>query len=629
MGKPFKSELQSLSKTLEVIQSIDIEKLQKHLCTACVHSVILVGAGGSLSVAEFAKRLFDEKGTISYALTPLEFLQSKANLRKTSVFIFSAGGNNKDVLAVLLAGRQREAASIVSICARRGSKLSQLSRSNTRTVVFDFDLPSKRDGYLATNSLFASCLLLNRAFDSSTSLDFLIPKLLKQGATLFSGHSANSGIDHYVLLYSSWGKIAAVDMESKLSEAGLAASMLCDYRHFAHGRHNWLHKQGSRTAVLAFITPDDELLAEKTLNHIPKNIPILRISTNQLAGVGAIELLVTAFGFIDAAGLQRGIDPGRPGVPGYGSKLYRLGPVNWPSTETRKQEPFSQNAAISRKANAQRVHGVLQNEIKKAAEAYWVRLKTTNFGALVSDVDGTLLPKENRNGPVPDFASICIRKLLGRGIPVVLATGRGDSINAMVKEAVPKNLWENMYIGYLNGAFILPLANSDEFTDKQRSIEEINRLEEHLISKQIFTRKHLSNKGWQLSVRLSECQSVSLTADRIQEELCSLSYEHLRVVISSHSIDVIHRDMSKGHCIRHVESIIGKGLKVLALGDCGAYPGNDFDLLRKTVSLSVDTVSGDLESCWNFLPPGISHTQGTERYFSRLQARKGYFQFVP
>jgi hypothetical protein len=64
---------------------------------------------------------------------------------------------------------------------------------------------------------------------------------------------------------------------------------------------------------------------------------------------------------------------------------------------------------------------------------------------------------------------------------------------------------------------------------------------------------------------------------------------------------------------------------VLTVGDRGAPPGNDFDLLTHPFSLSVDAVSTALDSCWNLLPLGVRNTPGLIQYGSYIRCGKEGF----
>ena len=72
------------------------------------------------------------------------------------------------------------------------------------------------------------------------------------------------------------------------------------------------------------VTKDNSLLATKTLDLIPGEIPRLTLKSEYSATLCSIDLLIKSFYLVSAIGDKVGIDPGRPGVPGYGSKLYNL-----------------------------------------------------------------------------------------------------------------------------------------------------------------------------------------------------------------------------------------------------------------------------------------------------------------
>ena len=95
-----------------------------------------------------------------------------------------------------------------------------------------------------------------------------------------------------LVLYDNIGKTAAIDLESKLIEAGLNNVQLADYRNFAHGRHNWIDKNPKQIGIISLINPECITLAEKTLNLIPKNIPIAKIDTEYSGPLGALSLLI-------------------------------------------------------------------------------------------------------------------------------------------------------------------------------------------------------------------------------------------------------------------------------------------------------------------------------------------------
>jgi hypothetical protein len=63
----------------------------------------------------------------------------------------------------------------------------------------------------------------------------------------------------------------------------------------------------------------------------------------------------------------------------------------------------------------------------------------------------------------------------------------------------------------------------------------------------------------------------------------------------------------------------------LCIGDKGKYPGNDFELLSTPFSLSVDEVSSNSSTGWNFAPPSVRGVEALLFYFKTISFSKEYF----
>jgi len=125
-----------------------------------------------------------------------------------------------------------------------------------------------------------------------------------------------------VVLHGSTTKPAAIDVESRFTEAALANVQTADFRNFAHGRHHWLARHEYTSAVLAFAEEGDQI-ARRTLSLLPVSIPQCLVSVE--AGLrGGIAAICQSIVLAGVAGIARGIDPGRPCVPRWGRKLYHL-----------------------------------------------------------------------------------------------------------------------------------------------------------------------------------------------------------------------------------------------------------------------------------------------------------------
>ena len=69
--------------------------------------------------------------------------------------------------------------------------------------------------------------------------------------------------------------------------------------------------------------------------------------------------------------------------------------------------------------------------------------------------------------------------------------------------------------------------------------------------------------------------------------------------------------------------------RILAIGDRGRWPGNDYDLLRSPFALSVDEVSVDPQTAWHLGPPGQRGVEVTVGYLRALQLTADGLRITP
>jgi hypothetical protein len=68
---------------------------------------------------------------------------------------------------------------------------------------------------------------------------------------------------------------------------------------------------------------------------------------------------------------------------------------------------------------------------------------------------------------------------------------------------------------------------------------------------------------------------------------------------------------------------------ILIVGDQGQPSGNDFDLLNRPYSLSVDKVSPSLSHCWNISPAGWRGANATLSLIKAMHIEKGMLYLNP
>jgi fructoselysine-6-P-deglycase FrlB-like protein len=626
-----------------------IEPLAKVLTASLSLPILATGSGGSLTAAHFASWLHQRyAGRIAKAVTPLELVTSASSVKDVSVLMISAGGGNSDIIGAFKHTVAREPERLIVICSRTKSPLSRLAKSYRYVDLVDFDLPTGKDGFLATNSLVAFTVMLCRAWATALSIKIDLPEDIG-----FLTHPNSSSEEFFAkladicsplwrqetisVLYGPSAHSAAIDMESKFTEAALGAVQIADYRNFAHGRHHWLAKHGRTTGVLAFVTEDDREISNKTLRLIPSGIPVVRIDIPHGGLRAGLASLITVLYLTGVAGRARGIDPGRPGVPPFGSKIYRLSTFGSLPTAAESLSTI-EAAAIERKTetgiNILSGRGEL-DFWKKAFVTFTDRLQRGHYGAVVFDYDGTLCDGRDRYKGINDDVVPHLIRLLDSGVIIGIATGRGKSVREAFRSKIPESLWNRVLVGYYNGSDNGLLSDDLHPDSTDGSCDELGQVAEALESDAILAHlsDHISERTCrrrQITVQMKAFAPVALILDAVQQAVHKLNIPGVEVLCSSHSIDVIAPGVSKQTIVDQVREMVydSKSFAVLCIGDRGQWPGNDFVLLNGPHSLSVDAVSPDPETCWNLAPPGHRGVQAALNYLRSLQLDEGTLKFA-
>lgn len=614
MGKAFASELAALPDTLAWAQAQDVKLLECFVADVAERPLVAIGSGGSSTACHLASLLHRKRHhRPAQFMTPLDVLLLPAGLHRAGVFLASASGKNKDVLAAFEAAIAEEAPAIAAITLRADNALSVAAAKFSRARVFAAEAPAGKDGYLATNSLVATCILIARAY----GFEIAGPSARHKEAvdtSIFEGR-------HMVqILHGGWSGPVATDLESKVNESALASAQLADYRNFGHGRHLWLAKRSAETFVVVLVTPETAAIAKATLKLFPKNIPVIRLETALDGPAGTIDLLLQAFRLVDRLGEARGQDPGRPHVPEFGRKLYRL-------TPPRVRQTVS--APVQRKLWALPEVSEDKKSFEMGAARFLKAAQAAKIGALALDYDGTLCTKDDRFGALRDDIVAECARLLKAGLHIGIATGRGKSVRDELQKALDKKMWPLVHIGYYNGTDIGALED-DSLPSKDGPKDEVLTRAHDLLAADAWltATATLTPRPHQIAVEPKGAVRTDALAAHVMALLAPLEGYGARIVASSHSLDVLGPTQGKGLLVSWLREQIGDGREVLCIGDRGAWPGNDYSLLAEPLSLSVDEVSSRIDACWNLAPRGVSGPDATLLYLRAIKARGGVGAFI-
>jgi fructoselysine-6-P-deglycase FrlB-like protein/hydroxymethylpyrimidine pyrophosphatase-like HAD family hydrolase len=645
MGRPYAAELLELDATYEWAIRAAVSELARSVAQSAHHPLITVGSGGSLTSAHFAGLLHTRlTGQAAQTLTPYELVTTPQQLAGSSILICSAGGSNPDVITAAELVIKRSPRQLFAVTTRIGSLLQEQLEAAAWPRCHAFDTPIRKDGFLATNSLLATIVLLTRAYETWIGAVTCLPPTLE--ALLHPNANRRDFLDEcrdhlasvmqratLIVLHGAATKPAAMDVESRFTEAALANVQPADFRNFAHGRHHWLARHPESSAVLAFSESGDQI-ARRTLSLLPASIPRWQVSVEP--GLrGALAAICQSLLLAEIAGTAKGIDPGRPHVPAFGRKLYHLRamPRLYPRADGARER---MNLAIERKSGLPLFGLAIRGELDdwyKHYSTFIERLSKARIRAIVVDYDGTLCAPERRLDGLSSPIAKRLNALLAAGATVAVATGRGKSVReALCRHVTDPQHRARLIVGYHNGAEIAPLSDATCPEPKRPLAPELATIAKALQgSATIVRHATVEAKGKQIALELLPAGDRTALWDEAvrvvdRHYICGIS-----LVTSSHSVDVIAPGVNKANVVDDVVKRLrlsnGGATCVLCIGDRGRTPGNDADLLRHPLSLSVDEISADPTTCWAIAEPGLRFDLACLEYFTRLRPGKTGMRF--
>ena len=577
-------------------------------------------------MAEFAAKLHRDACALpAFAETPLGAVDGPMNPTNLAVLMTTAGGRNPDVIGSFQIIADREPRRLIVLCLTAGTPLAQRAKSFPFVDFIEITPPTARDGFLATNSLIASAVLLLRAYADAAGHKLRAPRTWRRllagrtGAQIRTELAPAFERRTLIVLHGSDTQPAAVDIESKMTEAGLGNVWTADYRHFAHGRHHWLAKRGSESAVLALVSDQDRELADKTLSLLPRDVFVARENIPFTGSVAALAALARVMYLAAAAGTAAGIDPGRPGVPVFGRKIYRL---NAFSRRLRRTNVV--DLAIRRKIAAEpsQLPAGLLSLWQDAYRTFISRLEDAAFYGVVFDYDGTLCSATERREPLQRTVAEQLVRLLEGGLHVGIATGRGKSVRQRLQESLPRALWSRVLVGYYNGADIASLDDDGRPDGSDTPCASLREAALALRSHRILAKLvRFEFRIPQIKIEVRRPVDTEEAWTLVQHVVLASSSQ-ASLLRSSHSMDLIAPGVDKRNVVRRIQELANVNDGILCIGDRGRFPGNDYQLLAVPNALSVDECAPGPESGWNLAPVAHRGPAACVAYLESLSISK-------
>ncbi|MEG3125156.1 hypothetical protein [Sphingomonas sp. GB1N7] len=613
----YQDRLDAISETLDYARRLDVSALTSTINTLGDLPVVTIGSGGSLvTAALLADEIVRRNRVSARAMTPLEVITDPLAVHGVCVWLVSAEGSNPDIVAAMEAVVRAEPGRLIVICNKADSLLAQAARDR-HLELFVFPTEDQKDGFLATHTLMlstAAILRASRGGDDAIPLSKLpaaAGALSREGPALFMRETL-------FVLFDPLLADAARLVETNLWEAAVMNVEAVDLRNFAHGRHLWAAKRGGSLSILVLATDVTASLWAELDRELPPSIPRSIVFFDSADPSLVLSGLWTAMVVTNVAGWVRGIDPGRPGVPDFGRRIYHSPALLGVAGAAPAITPVARKVASRATASA-------DPEAWRDAEAgFRARLSATWFDALVLDYDGTLVWSNARQEPPGSAIVSALRTMLESGIPVAFATGRGDSVGVALRSCLPERLWPKVIVGYYNGGLCMSL---DEAVDRAGLpiSDGLMAIKSQLNERFAADALTIKDQTVQLCIT-SDVFPVRSIRELVLEIIAAQSIEGVLVLTSGHSVDVLKAGTDKRNVLDALAAHCGKpSPNILRIGDSGGFPGNDYSLLDSPFGLSVDRVSGDREGCWNLLPAGIRGPDGLVAYLQRLSIKGSGF----
>lgn len=619
MGRPYGLELEELAQTYEWAVACPIHELAEAIPLLRDYPFLSIGSGGSLTVATYWAMVQEQwTGMPAKHGTPLDLL-SLPSFSNYAIGLVSARGSNPDIIKAFETASLGESRGLVAITFAESSKLANRGKGHPWARVVNFHPPIGKDGFLATNSLVSFMVLIHRAYAAAADREISLPTKLPAPRT--TGTLLALSPTTYSILYAGWATPAAMDIESKLVEGGLADVHYADLRNFAHGRHHWLARRGQNTTVVALVTPEWCELVDKTLAVLPPSTRIVRLESSNDGPLGAVELVNGGLALIGEIASLQAFDPGRPRVPEFGRKLYRM---NLNSISKRHHVKPSTDLLLRRKLGRPPTRWPARTiaASKEELVRYLDTLRTARFHGVVFDYDETLCPSANRFGRLPIDVSSALKRITASGVALGIASGRGRSVGKAMRESLEEDDWDKIIVGYYNGGCVLRLSAGEppRSGEMHPSLADFYaNLGENVHLQEIC---EIEPRPCQITLTPREDVPSAWVLEMVLELVTVHGPPDISVTRSSHSIDILGPGVSKlsvvDACIDQIAEKVEDG-KILRVGDSGTWSGNDLHLLSTPLSLSVADCPMNLGWAWNLAAPGRRGPQATLDYLNIMR----------
>ena len=624
----FSGKLDALADTVDAASEIDIEALAKRLSESRNRAAIAIGSGGSAVAAEYLALARSTVGRgLTLVQTPLAFTLGLSHLHDTDVWLFSAGGDNHDILSALTAAKHRGARSVTIVTANQDAQLIDAAQRLPDSVTLVTPRAEPKDGFLATHSLVGAVVALLRAADQSAndkeSAD--LPERVASAARFRLADGARhalrdelsdaAAVETIVLLHDPRLSAASVLIDTSLWEAAICSIQRTDFRNFAHGRHVWLAKRPAESFVIALTGQETQPIWKQIADHLPRDIKRHSRDYGRCSRFDGYLAILDAFAIVESLGSFRDIDPGKPGVGDFAPPIYdadSLGRLSHDFTPPVRQKRFicARHDEI----------GTSVSDLPAAYRNALERLGTASFGGLVLDYDGTVVSSDDRYHPPTAEMVEQLSRLLDEGLRLGIATGRGGSAGEDLRKVLPEQHHHGIVMGYYNGAHIAPLSQDIRDAPPPPN-EAVQRAVEWTLTRTDLFDHEFKNSGVQATLDEKYIRSPNLFIAEFRAAGFD-GLDRLKLVMSGHSFDICPIEACKTNVVNAVQQALPETQHVLCVGDSGGTAGNDHIMLGLPFGISVDHVCSREHVGWSLFGTECTGPDALMRILSAMRPKR-------
>ena len=305
--KPMASELlKQVEEIVRFVEKTDVKELSDWLLADTERPLICVGNGGKRT--SYGSFLYEIVANVARTVTPLEFASmAPAVIQKSKVLLLSTSGDNMDIKHAAKRALEHNRDHTACITFSKSEKNAVMKMMGGKNCfLFENDY---KDGFVSIRGKFLLFALFYKAFTGAEKFSDKLCYERDYKLELNGGEGElpdMSKVTNLSILYGSYGKPVAEEIEAMMAEGGAAAVTISDYRNYCHGRFIYAgnHTKSNRVpqtdvCMIMLITPRERKLANGVRKiAVATNTPVVEIETDRTDALATIQLLISSFHFL-------------------------------------------------------------------------------------------------------------------------------------------------------------------------------------------------------------------------------------------------------------------------------------------------------------------------------------------